>query len=317
MRDTIQISAVIPTYNREQTIGRAIVSVLAQEYPASEIIVVDDGSKDDTQKNVESYGGKVRYVYQENGGVSAARNCGVREAKCEWIAFLDSDDYWVPDHLRRMANAIEATQGEAALYFSDTQRPSNEGGYFHWELCGFRINSAFQFKQDAGDWAIMRIQPMMFQSSVIRRSSYLEIGGLPEHLRTREDTYLFFMLGFHYPACAVSGCGAVMTSDDNIRLTHVYDGGSLSYQNASIFLFKKLLANANGLNRERRKVLTDSLSGSYYSIGRIFFRQNKYLIAFKNLAISGFISPSLFIKAFLGSLGRRVLKKEKRSLRLV
>jgi glycosyltransferase involved in cell wall biosynthesis len=102
----MQISAVIPAYNRENTVARAIDSALSQEYSASEIIVIDDGSTDQTRKVVETYCKEVRYVYQTNGGVSAARNRGVNEAKCEWIAFLDSDDYWLPQHLRRMVNAI-------------------------------------------------------------------------------------------------------------------------------------------------------------------------------------------------------------------
>lgn len=132
MRNSIKISAVIPTFNREKTVGRAIESALAQEFPVSEIIVVDDdGSKDGTRKIVESYGVKCRYICQENAGVSAARNRGVREAGHDWIVFLDSDDYWFPQHLLRLADAVEATNGEAALYFCDIRRPSGEGGFSH------------------------------------------------------------------------------------------------------------------------------------------------------------------------------------------
>jgi len=81
--EEIQISAVIPVYNREKTIARAIESVLAQEYPPAEIIVIDDGSKDATREIVQKYGDKVRYVYQDNAGVAAARNRGVSEAKLD------------------------------------------------------------------------------------------------------------------------------------------------------------------------------------------------------------------------------------------
>src|SRR5713101_4378980 len=92
-KDT-RISAVIPTYNRGHIVGRAIESALGQELAPSEIIVVDDGSVDNTRSVVESYGQAVRYVRQSNRGVSAARNRGVKEAAYEWIAFLDSDDFW-------------------------------------------------------------------------------------------------------------------------------------------------------------------------------------------------------------------------------
>ena len=80
MSESIGISAVIPTYNRGHLVGRAIESALAQEYGPSEIIVVDDGSSDGTRQVVQSYGEKVRYLYQPNAGVSAARNRGVKEA---------------------------------------------------------------------------------------------------------------------------------------------------------------------------------------------------------------------------------------------
>ncbi|MDZ4120908.1 MAG: glycosyltransferase family A protein, partial [Candidatus Cloacimonadaceae bacterium] len=122
MNKSICISAVIPAYNREKTIARAIDSVLAQKYPAAEIIVVDDGSRDGTRTVVEGYGDKIRYFHQGNAGAAAARNRGVREAMYGWIAFLDSDDYWVPDHLQRMADAMLATEEKAVLYFSDIER---------------------------------------------------------------------------------------------------------------------------------------------------------------------------------------------------
>lgn len=100
MQDTIQISAVIPAYNAEKYIARAIVSVLRQSRPADEIIVVDDGSTDKTAQIVRSFGGKVRLISQSNAGVSAARNAGIRAAKGNWIAFLDADDEWLPDKLQ-------------------------------------------------------------------------------------------------------------------------------------------------------------------------------------------------------------------------
>ena len=177
MTELIRISAVIPSYDRENTLDRAIDSVLVQEYPACEIIVVDDGSKDHTREIVAKYGKKVRYVYQDNSGVAAARNRGVNEARYEWIAFLDSDDYWMPNHLKRINEAIHATKGEAALYFSDLKRPVDEGGGTYWDLCGFSITGSYEFRREASEWALLKTQPMMAQASVIRRESYVEMEG--------------------------------------------------------------------------------------------------------------------------------------------
>ncbi len=102
------ISVVIPAFNNEKYIARAIGSVLAQTRPADEIIVVDDGSTDGTANEVRTFGDTVRLIRQKNGGASAARNAGVLAAAGEWIAFLDADDEWLPnklelqvEHLRR------------------------------------------------------------------------------------------------------------------------------------------------------------------------------------------------------------------------
>ena len=94
------ISVVIPAYNAGRFIRRTIDSVLAQTYTDYEIIVVDDGSTDNTAEIVKSYGSKVRYIYQQNAGDGAARNTGIYAAKGEWIAFLDHDDEWLPEKLR-------------------------------------------------------------------------------------------------------------------------------------------------------------------------------------------------------------------------
>ena len=95
----LSISVVIPAYNAAATIVRAIDSVLAQSRLPDEIIVIDDGSTDETSKRIKKYGAQVRYVYQENAGPSVARNKGIEAANSEWIAFLDADDEWLPETL--------------------------------------------------------------------------------------------------------------------------------------------------------------------------------------------------------------------------
>lgn len=100
-------SVIIPVYNGAGTIARAIESVLEQTYPAFELIVVDDGSIDKTARVVANFAGRATYFYQANAGVSAARNCGARHAKGEWLAFLDADDWYYPDRLRRHGEWIE------------------------------------------------------------------------------------------------------------------------------------------------------------------------------------------------------------------
>ncbi len=96
----MEISVIIPAYNRVSTIARAIESVLAQSYKPKEIIVVDDGSSDATSEVVKMYD-EVTLLRQKNMGVSAARNNGIMMASCDWVAFLDSDDTWHKDKLKK------------------------------------------------------------------------------------------------------------------------------------------------------------------------------------------------------------------------
>ncbi len=99
MNKTPIVSVIIPTYNRAPYVTEALDSVLAQTFTDYEIIVIDDGSTDNTKEVLQPYFPQIRYFFQENQGVSAARNVGIREAKGEWLAFLDSDDVWLPKKL--------------------------------------------------------------------------------------------------------------------------------------------------------------------------------------------------------------------------
>jgi glycosyltransferase involved in cell wall biosynthesis len=100
------VSVIIPAYNAGECIGRAIESVLGQSYPEYEIVVVDDGSTDNTAEIVRQYGDKVRYIYQKNAGVAVARNAGIAVARGDWIAFLDADDEWLPNKLKAQMDLL-------------------------------------------------------------------------------------------------------------------------------------------------------------------------------------------------------------------
>ncbi len=101
-----QVSVIIPTYNRADMVPRAVESVLKQSRRPGEVIVVDDGSRDATMEALERFGADIIYVKKPNGGVSSARNFGIARAKGDWIAFLDSDDEWMPGKLERQLAVI-------------------------------------------------------------------------------------------------------------------------------------------------------------------------------------------------------------------
>ena len=310
-REEIQISAVIPVYNREKTIARAIESVLAQEYPPAEIIVIDDGSKDATREIVQKYGDKVRYVYQDNAGVAAARNRGVSEAKFGWIAFLDSDDYWLPHHLKHIVYAMHATEEKAVLYFSDIEHNINEKGGSYWDFCGFSISGRYEFRQDASRYALgLRRQPMMLQASVIQRQIYIE-AGIPKALVTREDTFFFYRVCLFYPACAVSGIGTVMSSDDDRggRLTVALDSKTPRYHDCTILLYKELWRYNNMMNPDQRKIIEESFVRAHLDYSRLFLKKKQFFNAMKKV-LGGFkINTLVALKWIIKDLKSYVLKR--------
>ena len=109
------VSVIIPTYNASQYLAEAIDSVLAQTAPADEIIVVNDGSQDDTATVVRDYGNRIQYIEQINSGPSVARNSGIAIARGEWVAFLDSDDVWLSDKLATQWRAVEQVGSPALI----------------------------------------------------------------------------------------------------------------------------------------------------------------------------------------------------------
>jgi glycosyltransferase involved in cell wall biosynthesis len=115
------ISVIIPSYNSARFVLQAVQSALAQTYSPVEVIVVDDGSTDDTRERLVPWDGRIRYVYQSNGGLSKARNRGIKEARGDLIAFLDADDQWLPEKLDKQWERLRANP-EAPLIHTDLYR---------------------------------------------------------------------------------------------------------------------------------------------------------------------------------------------------
>jgi len=184
------VTAVLAVYNGAKWLRRALDSVLAQTHPV-ECIVIDDGSTDNTGELVRSYGPRVRYIYQENRGVAAARNAGVRHATSEWIGFLDQDDQWLPEKTGQQLAALEA-QPAAALCYSS----------FHWHLRDGGSRTVLPLPP--GDlWPLIRLQnPFLASGVLIRKREFLELGGFDEKLKgaSCEDWEFFIRFLARYPA---------------------------------------------------------------------------------------------------------------------
>lgn len=270
------MSVVIPTHDRASLVTRAIESVLAQTAPAREIVVVDDGSTDDTRQRVASFGDRVRYLHQANRGVSSARNLGVRVAAGRWIAFLDSDDCWAPTHLANIGYAIEATAGAASLYFDDRVPMGADGSPSHWDVCGFRPRAPYELAPDSTRWLLLPTQPMTMSSSVVARRAYRDVGGLDERLLSREDTHLFFRLGLGSPVCAVAGHGTHANTDTTVsRLTLVHGAETAGHWEATIVLYRDVLDHAAGVSDQASRELRARLADGHIRMARLALQAGK------------------------------------------
>ena len=121
-----RVSVIIPTYNRADLIGETVESVLSQTFDDFEIIIVDDGSTDSTREVVRGFDGPIKYIYQENQGVSCARNRGFEASRGDYICFLDSDDVWSPRMLEREVSLLDSNS-DLGFVYSDYQFVNRDG----------------------------------------------------------------------------------------------------------------------------------------------------------------------------------------------
>lgn len=186
----MRISAVIPSYNRCHTLPRALRSVYAQSSAVDEVILVDDGSSDDSAAMVAREFPRLRLIRQPNRGVSAARNRGIRAARCEWIALLDSDDCWMPHKIETL-RAAAARHPDYILYHSDEI----------WIRRGVRVNPMRKHRKSGG-WIFRQCLPLCAISpsaAVIQKAALLELGLFDESLPACEDYDLWLRLCHRYP----------------------------------------------------------------------------------------------------------------------
>jgi glycosyltransferase involved in cell wall biosynthesis len=290
-----EITVVIPAYNRAKLVGRAVQSVLHQTMQPAQVIVVDDGSTDNTAEVCQAYGPSVQYVWQRNSGASAARNAGIRLANCPWIAFLDSDDYFTPSHLERMTTAIRETDGEAAFYFSDVQWPESDGGGTLWEAIGFNPRAPLHLINDASPWILLKRQPTMLQSSVISKRALDIVGGLDESRSVGEDSYLFCQLGIGGIACAVTGAGCMQTADDisNVRLTVDNPLGSEKYLSEACDRWRDVLSWEGRLPSHFCRLVAFNLAWAHLCFGRAMWRAGRRAGAISHFLLAAKADPRL------------------------
>ncbi len=195
------VSVVIPTYNSEAYVAEAIQSALDQSYRDIEVIVVDDGSTDGTEKIVRAFPHPVIYHRQENRGAGAARTLGVERASGEWIAFLDSDDVWYP---YKIAVQLEEARRQPSIpfFYSDMDAVDAAGRLLKKDFLQARAAQRKKDKKPALDAVVFHNLPFPYPSTVLlKRSLFLQAGGFskafPAHYH--EDFELFARLAHAEP----------------------------------------------------------------------------------------------------------------------
>ncbi|MFC1782230.1 glycosyltransferase family 2 protein [Planctomycetota bacterium] len=197
---TYSVCVVIPAYNAEKYVGRAVESVLAQSRPADEIIVVDDGSTDGTSGAVKRFGVKVKYIRQENIGASSARNTGIKASRSEWIAFLDADDEWLPEKLKvqvahlRWNNHLVWTNSDFFRDFGryEPRKQARDANMAEAILEGKEYFDSYFLAYQAGFYACT---PTM----IIKKQALEEVGLFRVGQLRANDTDLWFRMAYRWP----------------------------------------------------------------------------------------------------------------------
>ncbi|MFQ5792847.1 MAG: glycosyltransferase family 2 protein [Acidobacteriota bacterium] len=239
------LSVIIPTYNRADAVSRALRSVLGQSRPPDEIVVIDDGSTDETPTRIPREFPHVRFIRQENRGVSAARNRGIREAKGRWLAFLDSDDEWLPRKLERQMDALRR-HPEYLICHSDEI----------WIRRGRRVNPMKKHEKSGGH-LFQRCLPLCIISpsaTVLHRKLFEEVGPFDEFLPACEDYDLWLRVCALHP---------VLYVDEPLVVKHGGHEDQLSrrYWGMDRFRIRALekIVRLGTLSHENRRAATEAL----------------------------------------------------------
>lgn len=194
--DPVRVSVIIPTHDRAEWVGEAVESVLSQQGTSFEVIVVDDGSRDDTPVRLTSFGDAIRVLRQENRGVSAARNRGIREARGEFVALLDSDDLWKPGKLAVQVAFLDAHPDALVCQTGEI-----------WVRNGVRVNPGRRHRKPSGMMFEASLELCLVSPSAVmmRRRLFDLVGMFDESLPACEDYDLWLRVARRHPIHLLEG----------------------------------------------------------------------------------------------------------------
>lgn len=303
-----EISVIIPSYNRASSVTKAIDSVLRQSCTASEIIVVDS-STDDTPEVLKSYGSRIRYLYQERAGISAARNYGLREARSEWIALLDSDDEWLPD---RLAVAVQSVgdRPDLVAHFTNLtlHMPAKDPvNLFELRDIPWRDNQYTILEKPLLDE--IRYQFCFSSSYFGKREALLQAGAFDEKLTLHEDFDLFLRLA-RVGAWGVSNEPLVRlirrdeAADVNLSQQHRHRP---AYSHECLVRTFDRLVSSPSLSGAEKRACRKALGNARFDLGLAQIRHQELAEGLRNVDRSFWDNPSWksLVKSVLVRLARQ------------
>ena len=260
------VSVIIPTFNRSDVVTTAIDSVLAQTYSDYELIIVDDGSTDDTADRIKQYDGRIRYFFQENQGASAAQNKGIELANGTWVSILASDDFWLPTKLDVQLSALNTMGLGYGACFTDCSFFGDA------DSRGTAFEQA-QFRPASETGAVAKVLPLILgRYTAIYVQSLLMLRGLVEELRgfdpkqvVAEDTDLIFRMSFKTKFCYVNQpVVKINRSPSREGLMDLFSTRNEKTYRSLERMFQKWSALGNQVDGDVANHIRDSLRGVYY-----------------------------------------------------
>lgn len=287
-------SVIIPVYNKARFIQNTLTSVLNQQFSDFEVLVIDDGSTDESCSIIQAFEDpRIRLIKQTNQGVSAARNAGIQEAKAPYIAFLDADDLWEPDHLETMHNYCLQFPDESLFNTAKTIDTGHQLIPAHYAITHTADYELVNFFEAS------RIEPAIWTSSVVIKKSALDrVGNFDTSIKSGQDLDLWIRLGMHFQV--------VFIWHRTARYT--FDADSLSKQTS---LTPKKMNFSGYANCEKENpAIKRYLDWNRYSLGIksklrgdwAYYHEMKKGIAFENLSIKKrilFVLPACILRVLI------------------
>jgi glycosyltransferase involved in cell wall biosynthesis len=290
-----RVSVVIPAYNAASTIGQTLDSVFSQTFRDFEVVVVDDGSTDQTRDVVAGYGGRIRVLTKVNEAKPAAtRNIGVRAARGELVAFLDADDWWREDKLERQVAVFDGRPDVGLVYTADATVDAS-GKVLSVNPCPAEAHGRI--------YELLTVRNAMVGSSVMaRREAIARAGGFDENLTSIENWDLWIRISRDW---------AVEYIDEPLTLYRVHEGnrsGNVELRRQNVFRVLAKYHDPHDLSPSARRRRLDAYFHAYFNVlGKAYFSRHEMGAARRVLLRALWLKPDrhVFRLVFLSLLGKR------------